>query len=153
MEGTIARATKDDLMNILNLQKKAFESVAIRENNFNIQPMNQTYENIVEEFGKRLFLKYTVDGVIVGSVRGHIDDNNVCHVGKLIVHPDYQNQGIGKALVKELEKNLNECDRYEIFTGENDQKVVGLYKRLGYIETFVKVVDNVSIVFLSKDNH
>jgi len=71
MEGIIEKALKEDLPDILNLQKKAFEKVAMEENNFNILPMTQTLESITEEYEKRLFLKYTLEGKIIGSVRAH----------------------------------------------------------------------------------
>jgi len=57
MEGIIEKALKEDLPDILNLQKKAFEKVAMEENNFNILPMTQTLESITEEYEKRLFFK------------------------------------------------------------------------------------------------
>lgn len=41
MEGFINKAEKEALLDILNLQKTAFESVAIVENNFNIPPMSE----------------------------------------------------------------------------------------------------------------
>lgn len=150
--GRIAEASEEDLLEILQLQKKAFERVAIEENNFDIQPLKQTYDDIVQEFKKRKFLKYILNGAIVGSVRGHVDDQNICYVGKLIVHPDFQNAGIGTALMEELEKHFRACDSFEIFTSQNSENTLRLYKKLGYTETYVKEVDNVSIVFMKRDN-
>lgn len=152
MEGFINKAAKEDLLDILNLQKKAFESVAIGENNFNISPMTQTLESITEEYEKRQFLKYTLDGKIIGSVRAHLDNDNVCHIGRLIVQPEFQNKGIGKALMKEIESIFGNCIRYEIFTGLNSKNTIALYKKLGYVETSVKDIDGVSIVFMKRDN-
>ncbi|HOM02952.1 MAG TPA: GNAT family N-acetyltransferase [Acetivibrio sp.] len=152
MEGFITEALMEDLPDILNLQKKAFERVAMEEDNFNISPMTQTLENITEEYEKRLFLKYILDGKIIGSVRAHLDSDSVCHIGRLIVHPDFQNRGIGKALMKEIENRFNDCSRYEIFTGYNSKNSIALYKKLGYVETSVKDVDGVCMVFLKKDN-
>lgn len=150
--GIIEEAGKNDLQEILNLQKKAFESVAIKENNMNIQPMTQTYEEIVEEFGRLKFLKYTFDGSIIGSVRAHADENNICHVGKLIVHPDFQNRGIGKALMAEIHRMFDYCRGYELFTSRKSENTLYLYKKLGYVEMYVKDVGNVSMVFMRKDN-
>ncbi|WP_265443098.1 GNAT family N-acetyltransferase [Acetivibrio straminisolvens] len=152
MEGIIKKATKEDLPDILNLQKKAFERVAMEVNNFNISPMTQTLESITEEYEKRQFLKYILEGKIVGSVRAHLDDENVCHIGRLIVHPEFQNRGIGKALMKEIENIFKNCVMYEIFTGFNSKNTRALYKKLGYVETGVKDIDGVSMVFLKKDN-
>ncbi len=152
VDSRIEEASEEDLTEILQLQKKAFEAVAIKENNFDIQPLKQTYEEIVLEFKKRKFLKYILNGSIIGSVRGHVDENNICYVGKLIVHPDFQNAGIGTALMKELEKYFSTCSSFEIFTSQNSENTLFLYKKLGYTEMYVKEVDNVSIVFMKREN-
>ncbi|PYG90240.1 ribosomal protein S18 acetylase RimI-like enzyme [Ruminiclostridium sufflavum DSM 19573] len=150
--GRIAEANEKDLSEILKLQKKAFEMVAVKENNFDIQPLKQTYEEIVQEFAKRKFIKYVLNGAIVGSVRGHADEQNICYVGKLIVHPDFQNAGIGTALMKELERHFSTCSSFEIFTSQNSENTLSLYKKLGYTERYVRKVDNVSIVFMKREN-
>lgn len=148
----IDRANKEDLKDILELQKLAFHKVAANENNFTIAPLTQTLTDIYEEYEKRHFLKYTENRNIIGSVRAHVDLNNICHIGRLIVHPNYQNRGIGSKLIKVMEEVFHTCEAYDIFTGENSSNTVYLYKKLGYIETDKKIIDRVSIVFLRKQN-
>ncbi|MEE9913064.1 MAG: GNAT family N-acetyltransferase [Deltaproteobacteria bacterium] len=71
-------------------------------------------------------------GRIVGSVRAYQKDDT-CFIGKLVVLPGYQNQGIGKALMREIEKQFhNAVARYEIFTGSRDPRNRYLYDQLGY---------------------
>jgi ribosomal protein S18 acetylase RimI-like enzyme len=65
-------------------------------------------------------------------VRGYVDSNDVCHVGKLIVHPGYQNQGIGKALMYEIEKYFPACCKLVLFTGEETPNTLHLYEKVGY---------------------
>ncbi len=106
-------------------------------------------ESIESQFDDHTFLKVVADGKIVGSVRTK-NDGDTCYIGRLIVHPDFQNQGIGTKLINEIEK-LHEADRYELFTGSKSERNLYLYKKLGYCEFRTEdQTDNVKIVFLQK---
>lgn len=98
----IQEVTQEDLPDILNLQKIAFAEVALLINNYNLPPLQQTLEELNKEFETSVILKYlSVDNKITGSVRGFLDADNICRIGKLVVDPAYQNQGIGKELMIE----------------------------------------------------
>lgn len=88
MINNISEATISDLTDILELQKKTFRPITILLNITEIQPMTQTYDELLLEFNEGIILKYVQDYEIIGSVRAYIDNEDVCHVGKLIVHPD-----------------------------------------------------------------
>lgn len=81
MINSILKARISDLPNILELQKKAFRPVAILLNITEIQPMIQTYDELLQEFDESIILKYIQDCQIVGSVRVYVDKDNICHVG------------------------------------------------------------------------
>ncbi len=123
-------ATKNDLEDILNLQKLAYQENAIRYNDFTILPLNQTLEELKKESEGSIILKVVEDRRIVGSVRAFEKDGS-CYIGRLIVHPDYQNKGIGKKLMKAVEKCFKGA-RFELFTGHLDKKNLAFYEKLGY---------------------
>ncbi|MCD8269287.1 MAG: GNAT family N-acetyltransferase [Parabacteroides sp.] len=126
----IQKATPDDLPEILHLQKLAFTEVALAMDNFNLPPLQQTQDDLSKEYESGIILKYlSADEKLVGSVRGCMDNDHICHVGKLIVHPGYQNQGIGKALMYEIEKYFPACSKFELFTGEETPNTLHLYKK------------------------
>lgn len=151
MINSILKATISDLPNILELQKKAFRSVAILLNITEIQPMIQTYDELLQEFDESIILKYIQDCQIVGSVRAYVDKDNICHVGKLIVHPDYQNKGIGKALMIEIEKKFMTCSKYQLFTGKITPNTLYLYLKLGYKE-ISRTCDSLCMIIMEKLN-
>ena len=100
----IEKAEKEDLEEILKLQYLAYQSEARLFDNMDIPPLKQTIEEIYEEFQKGVILKVVDDGgVIIGSVRAYRDGRTV-YIGKLIVHPSKQGQGIGTQLLFEMEK-------------------------------------------------
>ena len=146
----VERATVLDAGEILALQKLAYLSEAEIYNDFNIPPLLQTLESIKKDFENQFFLKAIMDGRIIGSVRAHTKEGT-CYIGRLIVHPDLQNQGVGKNLMNEIEKIFNHCKRFELFTGDRSERNLYLYQKLGYkIFKTAKITDQTTIVYLEK---
>lgn len=126
----ILRAQLSDAEEILKIQKKAYASEAERYNNYNIPPLTQTLEEIKEHFQTHIFLKAVAGGQIVASVRAYAE-KGTCYISRLAVLPEEQNQGIGTALMKEIEKCFN-VKRFELFVGAKSHKNIHLYQKLGY---------------------
>ena len=145
------QATIDDAHEILALQKLAYKSEAEIYNDFTIPPLHQTLDEIKAEFTDQRFLKVCEKGRIVGSVRAY-QKEGTCFIGKLIVHPEYQNQGIGTKLLHKIENAFNHVVRYELFTGHKSRKNLYLYEKNGYrIFRRQEVTDDLIIVFMEKD--
>ncbi|OGP72868.1 MAG: GNAT family N-acetyltransferase [Deltaproteobacteria bacterium RBG_16_49_23] len=146
----IERARVDDAEEILSLQKAAYQSEAEIYNDFTIPPLIQTLEGIRKDFENQIFLKAVIDGKIVGSVRAFIKEGT-CYVGRLIVNPGFQNQGIGTQLMNRIEETFKEAERFELFTGHRSERNLYLYQKLGY-QPFKKIKGNekLTIVFLEK---
>ncbi|WP_413774194.1 GNAT family N-acetyltransferase [Entomomonas sp. E2T0] len=71
-------------------------------------------------------------------------------MGKLIVHPNQQNQGLGTLLLLTIEKYYPQL-RYELFTSTKSKKNLALYLKNGYKEfKRQKISDNLDFVFLEK---
>lgn len=147
---SIEQATIEDAQEILALQKLAYASEAEIYNDFTIQPLHQTLDEIKDEFANQCFLKFCSDGRIAGSVRAYVKDE-ICFIGKLIVHPEYQNQGIGTKLLEEIENAFDHVTRYELFTGHKSQKNLHLYEKNGYkIFRRQKLTNDLTIVSMEK---
>lgn len=147
----IQRASVEDAEEILALQKLAYQSEAAIYDDYTIPPLTQTLEEIRADFEKQVFLNISVDGRIVGSVRAH-EQEGTCFIGRLIVHPDFQNRGIGTKLLNGVEEMFNDAERFELFTGSMSEKNLYLYQKVGY-EVFrsEELTDKVSLVFLEKN--
>jgi len=126
----IDMAGSGDLEEILILQKLAFQSEAALYDDYNIAPLLQTIEELRAEAADSLILKATADRRIVGSVRA-CRKEGTCSLGRLVVHPDYQNQGIGQRLVQAIQSCFSSC-RIELFTGSLSEKNLALYEKMGY---------------------
>lgn len=147
---TIERATIDDAEEILQLQKLAYRSEAEIYHDFEIEPRMQTVDDTILELKTKIVLKAIDESKIVGSVRA-ISDGNTCFIGKLIVHPDFQNRGLGTELMISIEKMFEGVERFELFTGHLSAKNLHLYKKLGYKRFGEKqVTEKLKLVSLEK---
>jgi ribosomal protein S18 acetylase RimI-like enzyme len=148
----IEQASAADVKEILALQKLAYQSEAEIYADRTIPPLTQTLEEIEANFENQLFLKASVAGKIIGSVRAHIDQGT-CHIGRLIVHPDFQNRGIGTLLMGEIEACFDKAKRYELFTGHKSARNLHLYQKLGYtVCRSERITDGLTLVFLEKSS-
>ena len=158
----IERAQFADAEEVLALQKLAYRSEAEINNDFTIQPLTQTGEETAEDIKKQTVLKVSaVNGKngsntlkaakkIIASVRGY-QEKDSCFIGKLIVHPEYQNMGIGSELLGIIEKHFSCAARYELFTGGKSAGNIRLYERSGYKPIKIKKInENFNLVFMEK---
>ena len=147
---TIERANLKDAEEILKLQKLAYQSEAAIYNDYTIPPLTQTLEEIQNDFSTHTFLKASTGEKIIGSVNARILDGT-CFIGRLIVHPGFQNQGIGTKLLHEIERRSSDAERFELFTGSKSEWNLYLYQKLGY-QIFKREAlnENVELVYLEK---
>jgi GNAT superfamily N-acetyltransferase len=146
----IEKASVNDAQEILSLQKLAYLSEAKIYNDYKIQPLLETLDQTKNAFETQTVLKAIIDGSIVGSIRFSVKDCS-CFVGKLIVDPALQNQGIGVQLLLEIERYCPSVTRFELFTGDKSAKNLYLYEKLGYKPFKTETVnENLNLVFLEK---
>lgn len=146
----ILEAQQNDLEVILQLQKNCYLTEAEIYNDYEIQPLKQDIDSLVNEFKHTTILKAVINGEIIGSVRGYIE-NDTSYIGKLIVKREYQNKGIGRLLLDSMESFFNSCSRFELFTGLKSEKNLHLYTKQGYTEFKRQYInDNLTLIFLEK---
>jgi len=146
----ITQASLQDAVSILELQKLAYQSEAQLYGDFCIPPLIQTLDELKSDFSGKVFLKVQIEDRVIGSVRGY-QAGDTCYVERLIVHPNHQRQGIGTALMNQLELCFEQVQRFELFTGNKSERNIQLYRRLGYeIFKTQKVNKILSFVFMEK---
>jgi N-acetylglutamate synthase-like GNAT family acetyltransferase len=133
------------------LQKLAYLSEAKLLNNFSIQPLTQTLEELQNEFDNYTLLKLTDDkNNIIGSIRAN-EENERVNIGKLIVHPDCQNNGLGAKLLAAIE-TYYENKVFELFTSSKSIKNLYIYNKHGYKEFMrKKLTEDLELIYLEKN--
>ncbi len=146
----IFRASLEDAVEILSLQKLAYQSEAQIYDDWTIPPLLQTAEEIQDEFSTHVFLKAVSKHSIVGSVRARTI-GTTCHISKLIVHPKWHNRKLGTHLMTKVEIMHRNASRFELFTGSHSAKNLHLYNKLGYKEFRRDLLSNkLELVYLEK---
>lgn len=146
----ILDAVPADAETILALQRLAYESEARRYQTWSIPPLVETLGAVRAHIAGDAVLKAMLGDRLVGSVRGVVA-GRTCEVGRLIVHPDVQRQGIGSALLSAIEQRVPDVDAYELFTGDRSVENLRLYERHGYRESRREPLPTgVSLVYLRK---
>lgn len=130
----IIKAELKDAPQILELQQQAFQSEAELYNNYNIEPLTQTLLSIEADFESYTFLKAIYKNKILGAIKLKTEKDN-CWIGRLIVSPNYQKQGIGRKLLMEAENAFPDIHTYHLFTGNKSVHNIHLYESAGYQKT------------------
>jgi N-acetylglutamate synthase-like GNAT family acetyltransferase len=150
MKIAISRAEEADLATILSIQREAYRSEAELYDDFTIPPLVQTLEDLVAEFRTKVILKAVAEQRIVGSVRVELS-GDVCLLGRLIVSPAMQGQGIGSTLLAAGEAVFPEARVVELFTGSRSTANLRFYENRGYVRSHEEVLSpKVTVVYLRK---
>jgi ribosomal protein S18 acetylase RimI-like enzyme len=151
----ISNAIYTDLEEILALQKLAFLTEAEFYNNYEIEPLKQTLENITADFKDHIFLKADLNNKIIGSVKGRLVDGD-CWIGKLVVNPEFRNKGLGRRLMLEIEARFPDAKQFLLYTGNQSYANIHLYESLGYkkLELFKdEKTPDIHLVKMMKENN
>ena len=148
----ICLANISDLHKILEVQKKAFVQQAEIYQLYSIAPMTQTLDEIIVECRTKIVLKLELNNSIIGSIRAK-QENEICHLNKLVVLPEYQGKGYGKRLLLEIEKYFPKAAKFVLETGTRSISNIELYKKYGYsIVDRLFVHNGIEAVIMEKNN-
>jgi ribosomal protein S18 acetylase RimI-like enzyme len=131
----IREAVPADAPVILAIQQEAFVPASQRYKDLKLPPLLETVEDVQHDIQEHLVLvAEDREGRLVGSVRGRVTGACV-YVGRLVVDPPSQRRGIATRLMRELEGRFPDAESFELFTGGLNEPGMGLYLKLGYVET------------------
>ena len=125
----IRPATEADFFALLQVQQAAFGEYT---NVYEVSGWTrETLESLRQDAKEKHILVAEAEGVVVGSVRFWIVAG-VCIIRLLSVSPAYQKQGVGKAMIQEIERVTIDAHKFYACTMLSTAKNVQLFLRLGY---------------------
>lgn len=134
-ELVIAEATTADAGELLTLQRAAYLTEAQLNGSTDLPPLTETLTELRDSLGHGSVLTARRLGRLVGSVRGEVAGDGVWSVGRLMVAPDLQGQGIGGRLMAEIESRAPASSRaIRLMTGAASAPNLAFYQRRGYVE-------------------
>ncbi len=151
-----------DAGELYTLQRAAYLGEGRRDGSFEIPPLAETYADaraglaeLVEAVRAGAGAGWLVArqaGRLIGSVRAERVGAEWV-IGRLMVAPDRQNEGIGSRLMRAIEASAPEgCDRLRLFTGARSTSNLAFYARRGFVEVGreVHAPSGVELVQLAK---
>lgn len=140
----VRKATIDDLPDLVNLHKevsRVSQGIARIETEVTEAYIHALYQQVARQ-GLMLIAVNTTTNELIAEMHAskyglHIFNHILTNL-TIVVKPFYQGKGIGKVLFKaflqEVDDNWPEVGRVELESRSSNQKSIGLYKSLGFIE-------------------
>ena len=148
----VALASAADAGELFTLQQAAFVAEARVNGSLDLPPLLQTLAELEESLGTGQVLVARRAGRLVGSVRAHQVADGAWFVGRLMVAPDLQRQGLGGRLMTEIESLAPAgAAVLRLVTGARSTDNLGFYARRGYVEVSrATPPDELEVVTLEK---
>jgi ribosomal protein S18 acetylase RimI-like enzyme len=136
MDIIIKHATIDDIPAIHRITMEAFERYALNLGLPNqVHALKDTYETIKADLEKKIVLVAWVGDEAVGTIRCEaLPPGNVGYISRFGVLPDASNMGVGRALLKAMEKEAVErgLTLLTLHTASKMAPLVQFYYKMGY---------------------
>jgi ribosomal protein S18 acetylase RimI-like enzyme len=156
----VVRLGVDDAGELLTLQRAAFVTEAQRYADLALPPLTEDLADLERDLTDPAVMAFGLRdrGRLVASVRVRIAMHDgerrpgTAVVQRLVVAPDQQGRGLGRAIMVAAESALPDTvTTLTLFTGERSTETVGLYVSLGYAITDTSTAGHYNLVHLSKN--
>lgn len=125
-------ATEADAPEVLVLQRCCWVSEAIVNSDLTIPPLTEPLDQVRTWMPDAWVLRD--GGRLIGAVRATLD-GDVWKIGRLMVAPDRQGEGLGGLLLRHAESHAPAAAAWhELFTGVASVGNLGRYRHAGYQE-------------------
>ena len=122
-------ATEADFPALLQVQQAAFGEYAAV---YKVSGWTtETLDSLKEDANEKHIFVAEAEGMVIGSVR-FWNVAGVCVIRLLSVSPAYQTQGVGKTLIREVERVATDAHKFYACTMLNTARNIHLFMSLGY---------------------
>lgn len=133
---------------IADLQKKSYVVEAELIGFYDIPPLKDTMETIIE--CDEIFYGYYEDDVLAGLISYKLEED-LLDIYRVAVHPEYFRKGIARQMIEFIADLNKGIARIIVSTGAKNQPAVNLYLKLGFKKLDeVEVAEGVYIVSFEK---
>ncbi|RAX23592.1 MULTISPECIES: N-acetyltransferase [unclassified Actinomyces] len=148
---TVIELGLQDAGEILTLQRAAYITEATAHSDFGLPPLTQTLAELQEELSDPAVTARGIRdrGCLIAAMRLRHKGDAV-ELGRLIVAPDRQGQGLGTLLLRHAEAVFPDAREIRLFTGEHSAANIRLYERLGYREAGRTTAGSYQLVHFTK---
>jgi len=131
----IRRATPEDIYEIKKITAQAFKEYDRLAGGINgLDALTETDEDIMHDIETKVVFVAFMDDSIVGSVRVKVNDDNTAYLSRFAVSPEFQNLGIGKALMNLVDIHMRHIGvkHMELHTASKITTLIRFYYGRGF---------------------
>ncbi|MCX6397678.1 MAG: tRNA (guanosine(37)-N1)-methyltransferase TrmD [Propionibacteriales bacterium] len=125
-------AVPSDAGEVLTLQRACWVQEQQANPDATIAALSESFEDVAGWLATDTVLVVRAAGRLVGAVRATMH-GTTWDIGRLMVAPDLQGRGVGRALLAEIESLAPaSATDFELFTGAGSERNQRMYKKAGY---------------------
>ncbi len=131
----IERAVPSDAPELLTLQRACWVQEALANPGVHIPALHESLDDVRAWMTEWDTYVVRRAGRLVAAVRGRLDDadRTAWDIGRIMVAPDVQGEGIGRALLEHIQTVApDEATSYVLFTGAGSERNIRMYKKAGF---------------------
>lgn len=142
----VAKADISDVPELYQLQLLAFESEAAMIGSYDVPALLETREENERDFINWITLKLVNEfNKIIGAIR-YRQNGNIIEVGRLMIHPNYRQQGLAQHLMSLVEQ-AHPTETKELYTCTKSWINIRLYEKMGY-KPFKEISESNGLTFV-----
>jgi tRNA (guanine37-N1)-methyltransferase len=131
----IQRAVPSDAPELLTLQRACWVQEALANPGVHIPALHESLDDVSAWMGEWDTYVVRRAGRLVAAVRGRLDgpDKTEWDIGRIMVAPDLQGQGLGRVLLAHIQAVAPErVTSYVLFTGAGSERNLRMYRKAGF---------------------
>ncbi|MBC8079620.1 MAG: GNAT family N-acetyltransferase [Gorillibacterium sp.] len=119
----------NEALQVLSLQLASYRIEADVIGFNDLPPLKDTFSSLRKS--GQTFCGFFVEGVLAGC-SAYSRENNIVHVCRMMVHPDFFRQGIADSLLTYIEEQESDGHQFMVTAVINNLPAVRLYEKHGY---------------------
>lgn len=128
---TLRKMELEDYDWLYRVKKNAFKRYVVENwGSWDAATQREYFRRFVEKYNDNIFI-IQVDGKDIGFYAGNVAGNGNYHIGTIVITPEYQGQGIGKRVIREIIRNHRDQNIEVKYFKSNP--VGELYRDLGFV--------------------
>lgn len=125
-------ATQGDAGELLTLQRACWVQEQRANPDVDIHALHESLTDVRAWLGEWTVLVAHRGERLVAAARARVTDEGRWDIGRLMVAPDLQGQGLGRWMLEQTEAAAGDVRGFELFTGAGSAENIRMYRKAGY---------------------